>query len=554
MRLTTGCLALSRPPEPWLVNRGARPITLGGVSALLGRAVLLLLSSATLLAGAWAFWTQSGTYPVDHPALYACSLAPLVLAVIALVNVFVPFDRPTSAPRWAAPMVGLALGLSVGGLVMYTASFVWLGPLLVLYAVLLWTSAAAVARGGARASGPSPSEEALLDVDVEETLSIGPPGPGTRARDALVAVSAVAGVGLCWTWSPPPGGARALPLGLDVAPVLSSQAPHLRLVRIVRREGAVELSGNRIEVTLSLERPHIEVQLRKQRIVLEPALQLEEATADGFFSVPWVNGYAAEPGGPGEVVEVAEGPDIGWVRVTYPKLRVVHRGPLAPRLGAWGGPPEDAMSARLDLAVDLKKGRVRLDALTFVPRPLTVRRTALGHVRLADAGAARLHFGLGSGLDAEPPEGRPGATPTPAELLVTDDGEVVRALRARRRDEGPFETVEAGPWDDWFTVEGLRDRFLVVAPDWERQASRAPSRTAGHGLPENALVYWREQGTLSVLTDVAGTRVGPGRLSTELPAGIYRHRLALMALDRGESARARAAVERLRLAGPREPR
>src|SRR5690606_22991294 len=116
-----------------------------------------------------------------------------------------------------------------------------------------------------------------------------------------------------------------------------------------------------------------------------------------------------------------------------------------------------------------------------------------------------------------------------AELLVSDDGEVVRALRARRRDEGPFDTVEAGPWSSWFTVEGLRDRFLFVAPDWESQASRAPSRTAGHGLPENALVYWREGDDLHVVTDVAGTRVGPGRLSTELPAGVYRHRLSLLA-------------------------
>ncbi len=519
-----------------------------GVPALLARALLLVLSSATLLGGAWSFWTQSGTYPVDHPALYACSLAPLVLAVVALVNVFVPFDRPASAPRWSAPMVGLALGLTIGGLVMYTATFVWLGPPLLLYAGLLWTAAAAVARPVG--APPTPSEEALIDVEIEETLSIGPPGPGTRGRDALLVVSAVAGVGLCWAWSPPPGAVRALPLGLDVAPALSSQAPQLRLLRIVRRERAVELSGNRIEVSLSLERPRIEVELRKQRFVLEPALQLEEATADGFFSIPWVNGYAAEPGGPGEV-ELAEGPDVGWVRVTYPALRVVHPGPLAPMLGDWGRAPDDAMTARLDLAVDLKQGRVSVDALTWVPRPLTVRRSSLGRIRVAGAGGARLRFGLGSGLDVVPPDGRPGATPAPAQFFVADDGAVVRALRARRRAEGPFETVEAGPWADWFSIEGLRDRFLVVAPDWERQASRAPSRTAGHGLPGNGLVYWREDEALKVVMDVAGARVGPGLLSTELPAGIYRHRLVLTALNPGEHAATRATVERLRVAGPR---
>src|SRR5690606_7930833 len=132
----------------------------------------------------------------------------------------------------------------------------------------------------------------------------------------------------------------------------------------------------------------------------------------------------------------------------------------------------------------------------WVPRPLTARRSSLGRIQVAGAGGARLRFGLGSGLDVAPPDGRPGATPAPAQFFVADDGAVVRALRARRRAEGPFETVEAGPWADWFSIEGLRDRFLVVAPDWERQASRAPSRTAGHGLPGNGLVYWREDEAL----------------------------------------------------------
>lgn len=511
--------------------------------------MLLLLATATLLGGAWAFWTQSGTYPVDHPALYACSLAPLAVAVVAMVNVFVPFDRPASAPRWTAPLVGLALGLTVGGLVMYTASFVWLGPALLAYAGLLWGCAAAIARPGA-APPPTPSEEALIDRDVdpeEETVSLGPPSPRTRGRDALLGLSALCGVGLCWAWSPPPGAARALPLGLDVAPVLTSQAPHLRLVRVQRSPRAVQLSGNRVEVELALDRPRLEVTLRGQRFVLEPCLYVEEATADGFFSVPWINGYRAEAGGLGRV-ELAEGPDVGWVRVTYPSTRVGHMGPLAPRLGAWGRPAGDAVSARLDLAVDLKQGRVSVDALTTIPRALTVRRSTLGWLNVPAADGARLRFGLGSGLDASPPVGRPGASSARAELLVSDDGGVVRALRARRRDEGPFETVEAGPWGAWFTIEGLRDRFLVVAPDWEAQASRAPSRTAGHGLPENALVYWSEAGGLNVVMDVAGTRVGPGRLSTELPAGIYRDRLTLLALG-DERADTRAGAERSRLAG-----
>lgn len=490
---------------------------------------MLLLAAATVAAGAWAFWTQSGSYPLTHPALYGCSLAPLAMAVIALVVIFVPFDNPASAPRWVAPLAGVSIGLTAAGLVMYTASFIWLAPGLLLYAGLAIASALGVARSRASETDQPP--------------------PRVRVRDVLLVASALGGVGLCWAWRAPAGGARPLLLGSAVAPVLSSQAPHLRLVRVARRPRSVDLSGNRIEVTLSLVRPRIEVTLRGQRVVIEPCLYVEEGTVDGFLSLPPLNGYRAEAAGVGEV-ELAEGPDVGWVRVTYPAARVSHMGTPAAWLGAWGRPPADSLSARLDLAVDLKTGRVSIDALTTVSRPLTVRRTTLGWLQFPHAAAARLHFGLGAGLDVTPSEGRHGSSTSPAELLVTDDGEVVRALRARRRDEGPFETVEVGPFEDWLCVEGLQDRFVVVAPDWQAQASLAPSRTAGHGLPENALAYWREDEGLNVVFDVAGTRVGPGRLSTGLPAGVYRNRMVLAALNDAESAATRARFELLRLSGP----
>ncbi|MCO5167295.1 MAG: hypothetical protein M9894_13170 [Planctomycetes bacterium] len=495
----------------------------------LARAALLLLAGATALGGAWVSWTQSNTYPVTHPALYACSLAPLAVALVALVTLFVPFDRPASAPRWTAPLVGLALGLAGGGLVMYTATFVWVAPALLAYAALLRACARAIA---ATAEDPPPR--------------------GAGRGVALLA--AVAGVGLGWAWQAPPGEARPAPLGLDVASVTTDVgAPVRRMVRVARRRDAVTLSGNRVEATLSLERPRVEVHLRGQRFVIEPTLQVEEGTVDGFFSVPALNGFHAEAGGPGEV-EVAEGVDperkgVGWARATYPTTRVSHPGALAPRLGGWGRPSDDALSARLDVVIDLDHGRVTVDAVTTVPRSLTVRRSTLGRLRVARAGAARLGFGLGAGFDVVPPEGRPGRSTAPAEMLVTDDGEVVRAVRARRRDEGPFETVEVGHYGGWFAIDGLRDRFLVVAPDWEPQASLAPSRTAGHGLPENALVHWREEGDLHVVMDVAGTRVGPGRLSSQLPAGLYRSRLVLLALGHDERAGPRGRAEHVRVTG-----
>lgn len=557
--------------------------------APLARALLLVLATATLAVGAWMFWTQSGVYPVTHPALYACSLAPAAVAVIALVAMFVPFDNPASAPRWGAALSGMAVGLTVGGLFMYTATFLWLGPLLVGYAALMAASAMGVARGVApRAPAPpaAPADEMPTQAasvtppegarasgrkkkrgssDTTKALPVGPPPPApaapalpVRLRNVLFVVTALWGIGLCWAWQPPPGGAQPLPVGTAVASIVTSAAPHLRPVRVVRRDGHIDISGNRINVKLSLERPRVEVELRQQRFVLDPTLIVEEGTVDGFFSLPTLNGYQAQAWGPADVAELAESGRrhdtrtcLGYVRAEYHGLRVDALGPFPPLLGSWGRPAEDALSARVDLGVDLDLGIVTIDAITQVPRPLTVRRTSLGALQVPSAKGAKLRVDLGGALELVPPQGRPGTTPVPAELLVTD-GRVVRALRSRRRDAGPYDTVDVGTFDGWFTIEGLRDRFLVVTPDWTAQASTAPSRTAGHGLPENALSYWMEDGALNVVTDVAGTRVGPGRLSAELPAGVYRHRLRLMALSAGDDASRLGRLERDKLTLGRE--
>lgn len=555
--------------------------------APLARALLLFLATATLAVAAWMFWTQSGVYPVTHAALYACSLAPLVVAVISLVAMFAPFDSPASAPRWGAALSGLALGLTAGGLVMYTATFVWLGPVLIAYAALVGASATGVARGSAPkpiappAPPPAPpveqaatqamppsdpprkrkkkgsiSDDTTKALPVEPSPVVAPPvvapppGVGTVGRNVLLVLSALWGIGLCWAWQPPPGKAHPSPLGVDVASVLSSAAPHLNPKRVLRRADHIEITGsNRCSVKVYLERPRIEVMLRQQRFVIDPTLSVEEGTVDGFFSFPTFNGYRAEVWGPAEVVELAEsgrrsgiGTSLGYARVRYPAMQVGHMGPFAPLLGSWGRPPADALSARVDVGMDLEDGIITIDAITEVPRALTVRRTVLGAVQVPDAKGAKLRVDLGGPLELTPAAGRPGTTLAPAELLVTD-GRVVRALRSRRRDAGPYETIDVGSFDAWMTIEGLRDRFLLVMPDWTTQASVAPSRTAGHGLPENALVYWSDAGALNVAMDVAGTRVGPGRLSAELPPGIYRHRLRLMALPAQEPDIARRGRE-----------
>jgi hypothetical protein len=123
---------------------------------------------------------------------------------------------------------------------------------------------------------------------------------------------------------------------------------------------------------------------------------------------------------------------------------------------------------------------------------------------------------------------------------------VTRFLKARRRDEGPFEGIELGEFGHWVVLPGKFEPLLVVAPDWVPQASLGPSRSAGHGLLENALVGWWEGKNLSVAFDLAGTRIGVSPLSTTLPSGTYRSRVVIAPLGRRRPAQV-AASELARL-------
>ena len=130
-----------------------------------------------------------------------------------------------------------------------------------------------------------------------------------------------------------------------------------------------------------------------------------------------------------------------------------------------------------------------------------------------------------------------------------DDGDVGRVLRSREGTEGPYEVLQQGELEGWWTLGSGQERLLLVAPDWSAQVSLADSRGTGHGLRENALVYWVEGEALKLVFDLAGTRLGAGRLSVEYPAGVYRNRIWLRRLLPHEDAAA-VAHQRLRQLGP----
>ncbi|RMG18396.1 MAG: hypothetical protein D6731_02140 [Planctomycetota bacterium] len=394
--------------------------------------------------------------------------------------------------------------------------------------------------------------------------------PRRGVRTVLLAFG-LCGLAVVWCWRPPPGGARPAPLDAQPRPAVRAAERRLLTRRIVRSTDVVELSGRRGTVAISLRRPRIVVEQHEQKLVVEPCLLVEEGSLDGFFALPGFNTYRAEPGWrPDEAglatVEFVEGPRTGWVRVEYEHTRFLPAQPslaaAARALGAGVGPEE--LGAVVYVELDFETARLTVDAWTRLRRPLAVRRATACFVELKTAGEGPLTLGLGGDAVAwNPPrrgdQGREGVL-----SLLSSDGKVTRLLRAKRGEAGPYEMLAVGRLDGWMQLPGRFEPVLLVAPDWEAQASRRPSRTAGHGLPENGVFALRGADGLEVFFEPAGARVGSARLATELPPGLYRNRLVLLPLGKA-SPEAVAAREKARLqraersasvspAAPRSPR
>ena len=176
-----------------------------------------------------------------------------------------------------------------------------------------------------------------------------------------------------------------------------------------------------------------------------------------------------------------------------------------------------------------------------------MHRATFAWIKVLGLESPALTVGMVGGTRLHPPSG-----PDPERVeFVMDDGDVGRVLRSRVGTQGPYEVIQQGELEGWWTVGSGSDRLLIVAPDWSAQVSLADSRGTGHGLRENALVYWVEGDALKLVFDLAGTRLGVGRLSVEYPPGVYRNRMWLRRLLPHEDAAAIAQQGLRRLGASR---
>lgn len=491
-------------------------------TALAARALTALAALPALLAGL-AAWRLQGTFPVQDAGWLGSVLPGLVVLGVGLGAAFSPWDRPTGAWAWSAPLEGLACGLACFGLLVFPHSFLVLGPLLGAWA---WGLSAAAAVLVAPEVVPEATERRL------------------RTRRLLRALGASCALGLILLWRAPPGGPRPLALGSPPPPVALPPAERVDQGRVRREDDKVRVSGEGVELTLRLDRPALDVEIDGQKVHLEPCLYVEEGASDGFFPLGALNRYAAEPRGMARC-EWVEGERRAWIRAEWPRGGSFGRRSLGTSLLGWGLHLVEGLSARVEVEVDLAGERlVRVDALTRLGRALDVHRATLGWVRIAAPGPApQLSWGLEGELLARPPARDEGA---PAELLAREL-DLVRQLRARRGERGPWEVLAQGRFEDWACLSQGERRLVVVLPDWAAQAGLEPSPSAGQGVAMNGLHYWREAGQVNLLLDLGSSRLGAGPRATRLPPGMYRDRISLLGLHPEASTRGKALRERTRL-------
>jgi len=120
----------------------------------------------------------------------------------------------------------------------------------------------------------------------------------------------------------------------------------------------------------------------------------------------------------------------------------------------------------------------------------------------------------------------------PVRVAVVDAERRFRVVEASSAEKGPYTTLcegHLGP-DDALVVEvhdGDVPRVRIEWLDYARQLSTRPSPAAGWGMPENALLFWRDGDGVVLVPSLASTGTGIGWASATLSAGVYRNRMVI---------------------------
>lgn len=173
--------------------------------------------------------------------------------------------------------------------------------------------------------------------------------------------------------------------------------------------------------------------------------------------------------------------------------------------------------------------RLRLDARRTLSEAVY---SHLNHAWVAEVTGQRGRWWIQFGAEGEQIEVLTRDYPVgrPARCAVLRSRTRLEVLEAESAEKGPFQVLSSLELSGPLVVSiGCDEERLVrlTLPDWAAQASLQRSPTAGWGLPENAIEFWREPGgnAIWISASWAATSVGRGWDSVGHAAGTYQNRI-----------------------------
>jgi hypothetical protein len=407
-------------------------------------------------------------FPLSHPRSFANVLVPCLVLCASLGTGVLLRARPRAATSslaaYPAAWLGFALSTTLcfpvsGGLV---ARFAGAGALFLALGWVVWF------RSFRPANALVLSLTALTGSVVGLVLPRTQRSPAPSTRPAPFAMTA-----------PPPGTA------MSPAEVSVALTPNLRVQQ---------------------EQGQVEMQLGKLRMVVDPFLEFQSRSPDGFWTV-----FSEQ----------------------RPQQRLLAHSTLH------GSVLDLAYEPAHQLRVEaLATGALNIDATTFVERDVYSHLNSFTTLLLSGHQRLGLRFSACPGATieithADYPVG------APASFAYLDENGTFRVVRAASAEKGPYTTLASGSLGrgaslgiTFVELSATLARALgeLEFADWARELSTELSPTAGFGVPQNAIQFGLASTEAAsqayIVLSLASTGVGRGWDSVGHRAGHYRNRMA----------------------------
>lgn len=466
-----------------------------GYPRLVRGITLLYLALTATAAGAW-IWGMAGGFPIGHLRFWLHRVLPLLVGGSALAGIAALVRARADAVRVLLHGHGALwlVGTITATLVFPVSARAFLAPALV-QVLGLWL----LTRGW----GPPP--EVAITVRWRWTVA-------TLGLGAMVAVVCVLAVR-----APTPG---TRPDGEEDAPPVPP--PWATSAEVTQGDGvppdSTLLGGT---VRFSPFPAQLDFGSGARRCSLTAALRFADESPDGCWTL-----FSPDAGDRGASVDGYSEPTLG----VAPGRRYLSMK-LLQASGHGEYPASDGLQS---VEVVARPQHIDLDVRRTLHRSVTSHLNSFSRIDVTGHTAISLEFSPCPGTRIAVPPFDP-AGGLPMRCAVRDANGTFRILEAANAEKGPFRELARGPLGNGPLTVVLFDadrefaRFTFL--DWARQSSTDLSPTAGYGLPQNAIEFWREgpapESRVRIVLTLAGTSLGRGYDAVGHAAGCYANRVTV---------------------------